>query len=64
MINSNSSPSEPTADAFSESSSELPCGQQAPLVELKGISKQFGSTRVLTHIDFTLNAGEATAIIG
>ena len=37
---------------------------QSPLVELQGISKQFGNTRVLNHIDFKLNAGEAIAIIG
>ncbi len=44
-------------------SGEAPCGE-APLVQLKGISKQFGNTRVLKRIDFDLNAGEAIAIIG
>jgi phospholipid/cholesterol/gamma-HCH transport system ATP-binding protein len=45
----------------------LPCPDlpaHTPLVELRGISKQFGNTRVLNHIDFTLHAGEAIAIIG
>jgi phospholipid/cholesterol/gamma-HCH transport system ATP-binding protein len=45
----------------------LPCADlppNTPLVELRGISKQFGNTRVLNHIDFILNAGEAIAIIG
>ena len=49
----------PPGSAFNEA----PCGE-APLVQLKGISKQFGNTRVLKHIDFELNAGEAVAIIG
>ena len=40
-----------------------PC-DQSPLVELKGISKHFGTVAVLNRIDFTLNPGEATAIIG
>ncbi len=37
---------------------------ETPLIELRGISKQFGRTSVLNQIDFTLNAGEAIAIIG
>lgn len=44
-------------------SPEVPCGK-VPLIELRGISKQFGSNRVLDRIDFSLNAGEAIAIIG
>ena len=39
-----------------------PCG--TPLVELRGISKQFGNNPVLKSVDFTLNPGEAVAIIG
>lgn len=35
-----------------------------PLIELKGISKTFGSNRVLDGIDLTLRRGEALAIIG
>lgn len=35
-----------------------------PLIELRGISKQFGNNPVLKHIDFTLHSGEAIAIIG
>ncbi len=35
-----------------------------PLVDLRGISKHFGNVTVLNHIDFTLNPGEAIAIIG
>lgn len=60
MVNSNSPPF--------ESEPKRPRGPLSlgapPVVELKGISKQFGHTRVLNHIDFTLNAGEAIAIIG
>ncbi len=43
--------------------SPSPC-DRSPLVELRGISKHFGSITVLNRIDFTLNPGEATAIIG
>lgn len=42
--------------------SEVPSG--TPLVELRGIYKQFAGNPVLKNIDFTLNAGEAIAIIG
>ncbi|MGB3296527.1 MAG: ATP-binding cassette domain-containing protein [Phormidesmis sp.] len=56
-----------SSDASSESQAEFsvrpPC-DQAPLVELKGISKQFGNNRVLDRIDLTLDQGEAIAIIG
>jgi phospholipid/cholesterol/gamma-HCH transport system ATP-binding protein len=48
---------------FSGPPGEWPASQ-TPLIELKGISKHFGNTSVLNHIDFTLNSGEAIAIIG
>jgi len=35
-----------------------------PIIELRGISKTFGSNRVLDNVDLTLNRGEALAIIG
>ncbi|MGB3614361.1 MAG: ATP-binding cassette domain-containing protein [Elainellaceae cyanobacterium] len=35
-----------------------------PIIELKGISKTFGSNRVLDGVDLTLNRGKALAIIG
>lgn len=35
-----------------------------PLIELKGVSKSFGSNVVLDKVDFTLYQGEALAIIG
>ncbi len=57
MVNSNS----PQFESVAGNEGAL---AQAPLVELQGISKQFGNTRVLNHIDFKLNPGEATAIIG
>ncbi len=60
MANSYSSWPEPSF----KPSSERPCNDQVPLIELKGISKQFGGSPVLKHIDFTLNSGEAIAIIG
>lgn len=37
---------------------------EEPLVEIKGVSKQFGDNRVLNNIDFTFNSGEAIAVIG
>lgn len=40
------------------------CDKSTPLVELRGISKTFGSNRVLDRLDFTMYAGEAVAIIG
>ena len=60
MHNSYSSWPEPS----SERPSYQPCDDEAPLIELRGISKQFGGNPVLKHIDFTLNSGEAIAIIG
>ncbi|MEO1619805.1 MAG: ABC transporter ATP-binding protein [Cyanobacteria bacterium J06632_3] len=40
------------------------CESDSPLVELKGISKQFGRNRVLNEVDLSLGSGEAIAIIG
>ncbi|MEO1590071.1 MAG: ATP-binding cassette domain-containing protein, partial [Cyanobacteria bacterium J06632_22] len=45
------------------SSQDIPCGDTT-LVELRGISKQFGQNRVLNNVDLTVRAGEAVAIIG
>ncbi|MGB3298242.1 MAG: ABC transporter ATP-binding protein [Phormidesmis sp.] len=59
MANSYASwPEPPVKPSFDRS-----CGE-VPLVELKGIAKQFGRNPVLRRIDFTLHAGEAIAIIG
>lgn len=63
MDNSNPFASEPFSHSQTESPARSPCGQ-TPLIELKGISKQFGNNRVLDRIDFTLDPGEAIAIIG
>lgn len=60
----------PTGQNRDEASSGLtrpsaaPSPPATPIVELKGVSKWFGSNRVLDGIDFTLYPGEATAIIG
>lgn len=35
-----------------------------PIIELKGISKSFGSNTILDAVDLTLYQGEALAIIG
>ncbi|MEB3360050.1 MAG: ABC transporter ATP-binding protein [Synechococcales bacterium] len=37
---------------------------QEPLIELRGVSKRFGSNVVLDNIDLTIYRGEAIAIIG
>ena len=50
--------------ALVDSPDESPCESDEPLVSLKGISKQFGENRVLNRINFTLNPGEAIAVIG
>ncbi|HEY9735102.1 MAG TPA: ABC transporter ATP-binding protein [Trichocoleus sp.] len=40
------------------------CGGGAPLLELRGITKRFGSNTVLDGVDLTVYPGEAVAIIG
>ncbi|MHC5729475.1 MAG: ATP-binding cassette domain-containing protein, partial [Nostoc sp.] len=35
-----------------------------PLIELKGVSKSFGSHKVLDNVDLTIYRGEAVGIIG
>ncbi len=36
----------------------------APLLELCGITKQFGGVKALDHVDFTLSAGEVHGLVG
>lgn len=68
MFNFDSRQTEDSAEdslVSAQSSSERsPCESDEPLVTLKGVSKQFGENRVLDRINFTLNPGEAIAIIG
>lgn len=40
------------------------CTSETPLLRLEGITKTFGSNRVLDALDLTVNYGEAIAIIG
>ncbi|MBD0335362.1 MAG: ABC transporter ATP-binding protein [Cyanobacteria bacterium Co-bin13] len=40
------------------------CDGGAPLLELRGITKQFGANKVLDGVDLTVYPGEAIAIIG
>ncbi|HEY9625011.1 MAG TPA: ABC transporter ATP-binding protein [Crinalium sp.] len=35
-----------------------------PLIELRGVSKSFGSNKVLDQVDLVINPGEAVAVIG
>jgi ABC-type sugar transport system ATPase subunit len=35
-----------------------------PLIEMRGISKSFGQNRVLSEVDFSLDAGEVHALLG
>ena len=46
------------------SATDVDCQSDVPLIELRGISKTFGSNRVLNQLDFTMYRGEAIAIIG
>jgi len=36
----------------------------APLLELRGVSKNFGSVQALTEVDFEVRAGEVMALVG
>jgi ribose transport system ATP-binding protein len=36
----------------------------APLLELSGITKSFGTTRALSEVEFDLLAGEVHALVG
>jgi D-xylose transport system ATP-binding protein len=39
-------------------------GSPAPLLELRGISKHFGSVQALTDVDFEVRPGEVMALVG
>ncbi|MEO0541251.1 MAG: ATP-binding cassette domain-containing protein [Cyanobacteria bacterium P01_A01_bin.105] len=54
------------ADRTFDSSQADPCRDagDTALLDLKGISKQFGRNPVLKNVDLTVRAGEAVAIIG
>ncbi len=41
-----------------------PCDDASPILQLKGISKRFGSNQVLNNVDLTVQPGEAVALIG
>ena len=41
-----------------------PCESLEPLIELKGVSKTFGSQIILDNVDLTIYRGEALGIIG
>ena len=43
---------------------QSPCEGDMPILELKGISKRFGSNQVLDNVDLTVQPGEAVALIG
>src|SRR5690606_33868573 len=36
----------------------------SPLLELKGVSKQFGAVQALYSVDLKVNAGEVVALVG
>jgi len=44
--------------------SERPAGNDVPLLEMKGISKEFYGVRVLDRVDVDCRAGEVHAIVG
>jgi len=35
-----------------------------PILEIKGLNKSFGPVHVLHDVDFTVRAGEVTALVG
>ncbi len=37
---------------------------QAPLLELRGVSKSFGSVQALADVDFEVRVGEVMALVG
>jgi D-xylose transport system ATP-binding protein len=39
-------------------------GNRAPLLELRGVSKNFGSVQALTDVDFEVRQGEVMALVG
>mgnify|MGYP001799683871 CR=1 FL=1 len=43
---------------------QSPCDSDRPIIELKGISKRFGSNQVLDNVDLAVTPGEAVALIG
>ena len=52
------------APEASDPSEQEPCDRSVPLVEVKGVSKQFGQNPVLKSIDLSVYPGEAIAVIG
>jgi D-xylose transport system ATP-binding protein len=41
-----------------------PAAKPSPLLDLRGISKSFGSVQALTDVDFDVRAGEVMALVG
>src|ERR687884_2196360 len=39
-------------------------GDSAPLLELRGVYKSFGSVQALTDVDFEVRTGEVMALVG
>ena len=39
-------------------------GQEAPLLELKGVFKHFGAVTALAGVDFHVSSGEVMALVG
>ena len=52
----------PPAPAGAETEQPAPTG--APILELRGVNKSFGAVHVLHDVDFTVRAGEVTALVG
>jgi D-xylose transport system ATP-binding protein len=43
---------------------QSPASTTAPLLEIRGVSKRFGSVQALTDVDFEVRAGEVMALVG
>jgi D-xylose transport system ATP-binding protein len=51
-------------DAPSETTARETAGGDAPLLEMRGITKSFGSVQALSDVDFDVRNGEVMALVG
>ena len=53
-----------TSPDMAASEKPQPSAPTAPVLEIRGISKRFGSVQALTDVDFEVHAGEVMALVG
>ncbi len=56
--------SEQSTQAEGETTSERPDHTDAPVMEVRGLGRQFGSVVALQDVNISLNAGEVTCVVG